>query len=197
MYVRLGKRILDAAAAELGLVLLLPVMLGVSIFLLIRQGRPFFYSQSRVGRGGRCFSVVKFRTMTAGCADRSTITVSGDARITPAGRILRRWKLDEIPQLWNVLKGEMSLVGPRPAVSGYYDRLQGTDRRVLFLRPGITGPASLKYADEERILARQSDPVRYNDETIFPDKVRLNLRYRDECSLRLDLRYLRITLFGR
>jgi lipopolysaccharide/colanic/teichoic acid biosynthesis glycosyltransferase len=196
MYLRFGKRIGDAVAAEMGLILLLPVLLGVAIFLLIHHGRPLFYSQGRIGRDGRCFSIVKFRTMQAGCDDRSTVTVSGDARITPAGGVLRRWKLDEIPQLWNVLKGEMSLVGPRPDVSGYYDRLQGPDRRVLFLRPGITGPASLKYVDEEAILARQVDPLRYNDEIIFPDKVRINLDYLDECSFRLDLRYLRMTLLG-
>ena len=116
MYARYGKRLLDAVAAELGLILLLPIILGVSLFLLINPGRPLFYFQSRVGRGGKCFSIVKFRTMKDGCDDRLTITVLGDERVTPAGRIFRSWKLDEIPQLWNVLKGEMSLVGPRPLV---------------------------------------------------------------------------------
>lgn len=107
----------------------------------------------------------------------STVSVAGESRITPLGHVLRRYKLDELPELWNVLLGDMSFVGPRPDVPGYADQLEGGDRDVLKLRPGITGPASLKYANEEELLATVEDPIKYNDEVIFPDKVRINLEY--------------------
>jgi lipopolysaccharide/colanic/teichoic acid biosynthesis glycosyltransferase len=126
----------------------------------------------------------------------STVTVAGDARMTLEGAWLRRWKLDELPQLWNVLVGEMSFVGPRPDVPGYADQLQGEARRVLELRPGITGPATLAYRNEEELLARAEDPVRYNDEVIYPDKVRINLRYIGRCSLLVDMSLIWRTLFG-
>jgi lipopolysaccharide/colanic/teichoic acid biosynthesis glycosyltransferase len=107
----------------------------------------------------------------------SSISVAGESRITPLGAILRKYKLDELPELWNVLIGDMSFVGPRPDVPGYADKLEGEDRLILKLRPGITGPASLKYANEEDILAQVKDPIKYNDEVIFPDKVKINLDY--------------------
>lgn len=130
--------------------------------------------------------------------DRQTmVTVQGDPRITPVGEFLRRWKLDEIPQLWNVLLGEMSFVGPRPDVQGYADKLKGDDRKILELRPGITGPATLKYRNEEEILAQQKDPDRYNDEVIFPDKVNINKQYLKEISFVKDIKYIIQTIIGR
>ena len=155
---------------------------------------PALFRQKRVGQGGKIFIVRKFRTMTVDHRESSTVTVRGDPRITGFGKLMRRFKLDEFPQLWNVLRGEMSLVGPRPDVPGYYDRLRGEDRRVLGLKPGITGPSTVKYADEEKILARQTDPVTFNDSVIFPDKVRINLEYLDLCGFWTDIYWLRKTL---
>ena len=134
--------------------------------------------------------------MTAGHGGNS-ITVAGENRITPVGRFLRKYKLDELPELWNVLIGEMSLVGPRPDVPGYADNLMGDDRRILNFRPGITGAATLKYAKEEELLALQPDPVTYNDEVIFPDKVRINLNYIDKWSFGLDIRIIFVTVFAK
>jgi lipopolysaccharide/colanic/teichoic acid biosynthesis glycosyltransferase len=127
----------------------------------------------------------------------TTITTAVDQRITPLGRLLRRWKLDEMPQLWNVLKGEMSFVGPRPDVPGYYERLTGPDRVLLRLRPGVTGPASLAFRDEEDLLAGQSDPKSYNDNVLFPAKTAMNVEYYNSCSLLGDLRILIRTAIGR
>ena len=123
-----------------------------------------------------------------------SVTTAGDSRITPIGILLRKYKLDEIPQLWNVLIGNMSFVGPRPDVPGYADRLQGDDRRILALYPGITGPATLKFRDEENLLAVISDPQRYNDEVIFPEKVRLNIEYVDHWSFWKDMGYIIMTI---
>lgn len=136
----------------------------------------------------------KFRSMTVNHSG-SSVSVAGESRITPLGAKLRKYKLDELPELWNVLKGDMSLVGPRPDVPGYADRLQGEDRLVLKLRPGITGPASLKYANEEEILAQVADPRRYNDEVIFPDKVRINLDYYYNRTFCGDIRLIFQTIF--
>lgn len=127
----------------------------------------------------------------------TTITVSNDPRITKTGKWLRRFKLDELPQLWNVFLGDMSLVGPRPDVSGYWDKLQGEAAGLLALRPGITGPATLAFRHEETLLAQATDPKQYNDEVIFPEKVRLNLEYARTMSLRKDLHYIFQTLVGR
>ncbi len=127
----------------------------------------------------------------------SSISVAGERRITPLGAKLRKYKLDELPELWNVLKGEMSFVGPRPDVPGYADRLQGQDRDILKLKPGITGPASIKYKNEEELLSKQEDPVKYNDEVIFPDKVRINLDYLYNWSFRKDIVYIYQTIFDK
>ena len=132
--------------------------------------------------------------MTSNHGNPSTITVRGDHRVFPFGRLLRRYKLDELPQLCNVLLGEMSFVGYRPDVPGYYDNLQGTERRILLLRPGITGPSTIKYSNEEILLARQEDPLRFNDEVIFPDKIRMNLEYMEQCSFMYDLYWIWKTL---
>lgn len=190
MYLRCGKRVFDFTVALVALPVLLPGGLVLAAAVWAGSGRPVFFRQERVGRGGRVFRIVKFRTMVVRPAGDSSVTVAGDARMTPVGRFLRRWKLDELPQLWNVLVGDMSLVGPRPDVPGYADGLQGEARRVLELRPGITGPATLAYRNEEEILAQVDDPVRHNDEVIWPDKVRLNLEYLATASLAGDLRYI-------
>lgn len=157
---------------------------------------PIFFTQKRVGQHGKLFTVIKFRTMSVNHGG-STISIKGENRITPLGATLRKYKLDELPELWNVLKGEMSFVGPRPDVPGYADKLTGEDRKILELRPGITGPASMKYANEEEILAQQPDPVKYNDEVIYPDKVRINLEYIKRQSFWLDIRIIIYTVTGK
>jgi len=183
---RLIKRGFDVAGSILGLLLLWPVIL-VSWFLARRDtDSSGFFVQERVGRDGRHFRLIKLRTMRA--VDGTTVTTRNDARITPLGATFRRWKLDELPQLWNVLKGDMSFVGPRPDVPGFMDRLEGEDRVLLQLRPGITGPATLKYRDEEEILARVADPEAYNANVIWPDKVRINRSYMDSWSFWRDIR---------
>lgn len=189
------KYIFDRIMAMLGLLLLWPVLIVVAVLIKWRMpDGPVFFTQDRVGRHGRLFSMIKFRTMTVSHSG-STVSVAGESRITHLGAILRRYKLDELPELWNVLKGDMSLVGPRPDVPGYADCLQGEERRILELRPGITGPASLKYRFEENILAKVDNPQEYNDTVIYPDKVRLNLYYLDHYSFLKDLQMIRCTLF--
>jgi lipopolysaccharide/colanic/teichoic acid biosynthesis glycosyltransferase len=190
MYMRTWKRALDVALALTGLLVLAVPMGVITVFIKLTSAGPVLFRQERVGRHGRPFVLRKFRTMTVDHADPSTVTVRGDPRITAFGRFLRRFKMDEFPQLWNVLRGDISFVGPRPDVPGYYDRLQGADRRVLSLRPGITGPATIKYANEEGLLAEQEDPVRFNDEMLFPDKVRINLDYLDHCTLGADISWI-------
>lgn len=171
------KWIFDSLMALIGLLILWPILLVVAFLIRIKMpGGPVIFTQCRVGRDGLLFTMYKFRSMTVSHSG-SSVSIAGESRITPLGAKLRKYKLDELPELWNVLKGDMSFVGPRPDVPGYADRLQGEDRLILKLRPGITGPASLKYANEEEILAQVSNPVKYNDEVIFPDKVRINLDY--------------------
>ncbi len=189
------KWIFDRVMAAAGLLALCPVLAVVAVLIRVRMpGGPVIFRQRRVGRGGRLFTMYKFRSMTVGHGG-SSVSVAGESRITPLGHVLRRYKLDELPELWNVLIGDMSLVGPRPDVPGYADKLTGEDRDVLRLRPGITGPASLKYANEEEILALVDDPQRYNDEVIFPDKVRINLQYYRSHSLAGDIRLIFATIF--
>lgn len=190
------KWIFDRLAALLGLAMLWWLLALVAVAIRVRMPGPVLFRQKRVGRGGRLFTMVKFRTMTVNHGG-SSVSVAGEIRITPLGAWLRRWKLDELPELWNVLRGDMSLVGPRPDVPGYADMLEGSDRDMLRLRPGITGPASLKYRNEEEMLAEVADPQRYNDEVIFPDKVRLNLIYLHDHTLMGDLRLIAATLTGR
>lgn len=191
------KSLFDRLFALLGLVIFSPVLLVVALLIRVKMpDGPVLFRQVRIGRNGKPFSLVKFRTMT-GDQTGETVTVAGDPRITPLGAKLRRYKLDEFPELWNVLIGDMSFVGPRPDVPGYADALTGDDREILQLRPGITGPATLKYRNEEELLATVDDPVRYNDEVIFPDKVRLNRLYLHHRTLWMDLRLLWATVFGR
>jgi lipopolysaccharide/colanic/teichoic acid biosynthesis glycosyltransferase len=189
------KRTFDFVASFIGLLLLFPLLLLLSVLIKLDSKGPVLFRQERVGRYGKLFTLVKFRSMTVKQESDSTVSVRGDVRITKTGAFLRRFKLDELPELWNVLKGEMSLVGPRPDVPGFADHLEGEDRQVLNLRPGITGPASLKYANEEEILAKVDDPEHYNREVIFPDKVRINLDYYQGQNIWLDLKIIFATIF--
>lgn len=183
--------------ALFGLLVLWPVLLVVAILIRIKMpGGSVIFKQRRVGRNGKLFTMYKFRSMTVGHGG-SSVSVAGESRITPLGAKLRHYKLDELPELWNVLIGDMSFVGPRPDVPGYADQLKGKDREVLKLRPGITGPASLKYRDEEDLLANQADPQKYNDEVIFPDKVRINLYYLHHYSFIKDIQMIFCTVLGR
>lgn len=191
------KFIFDRVMALVGLLVLWPVLLVVAVLIRVMMpGGPVIFKQKRVGRNGKLFTMYKFRSMTVGHGG-SSVSVAGESRITPLGAKLRHYKLDELPELWNVLIGDMSFVGPRPDVPGYADMLQGSAREVLKLRPGITGPASLKYRDEEDILAEQPDPQRYNDEVIFPDKVRINLYYLHHYSFIKDIEMIFCTVLGR
>ena len=191
------KRWFDVVMSLWGLIVFAPLFFVVSLLVKFTSKGPVFYIAPRVGQFGKMFNLYKFRTMNVG-ADKEkegSITVDGDRRITPIGRILRKTKIDELPSLLNVLKGDMSFVGPRPDVKGYADALTGSDRRILDLKPGITGPATLKYANEEDILSTVDDPVLYNNEVIFPDKVRINLLYLNSISLFTDLNLIFRTIF--
>lgn len=224
------KWFFDRFVSLLGLLFLWPVLLIVAILVKVKMpGGPAFFVQKRVGKGGKLFDCHKFRTMIPvrnnegsegkkGDKNWSTVSVAGDSRITPLGAKLRHWKLDELPGLWDVLRGKMSFVGPRPDVPGYADKLEGDDRRVLELRPGITGPATLKYRLEDEMLAdvrrkmeegrclpqeqidRMSDQelaVWYNDNVIYPDKVRINLYYLDHYSFWKDIQMILCTVLGK
>ncbi|MGP1578942.1 sugar transferase [Porphyromonas endodontalis] len=188
------KWIFDRVIALIGLIVLLPVFLVVGILIKIKMpDGPILFRQKRVGKGGRIFTMVKFRSMVVSHSG-SSVSVAGESRIPPLGAKLRKYKLDELPELWNVLIGDMSFVGPRPDVPGFADKLVGEEREILQLRPGITGPASLKYRNEEEILASVDDPIRYNAEVIYPDKVRINLDYLRHWSFARDLKYIVQTL---
>lgn len=191
------KSLFDRGASFFGLILLFPVLLVVALLIRIKMpGGPVIFKQERVGRYGRLFIMYKFRSMTVAHSG-SSVSVKGESRITPLGAKLRKYKLDELPELWNVLIGDMSFVGPRPDVPGYADNLKGDDRRMLLLKPGITGPASLKYRNEEELLAEQEDPQKYNDEVLFPDKVRINMEYLDNWSFWHDIKIIIYTVLGK
>lgn len=191
------KFLFDRVVSFCGLLFLWPILAVVAVLIRIKMpGGPIIFKQQRVGRNGKLFTMYKFRSMTVAHSG-SSISVAGESRITPLGAVLRKYKLDELPELWNVLIGDMSFVGPRPDVPGYADLLKGRDRDILKLRPGITGPASLKYRNEEQILAQVEDPVKYNDEVIFPDKVRINLYYLENQSLWMDIKLIVCTILGR
>ena len=190
----IAKYLFDRIMAFVGLVVLSPILFVVWILIRIKMpDGPAVFTQKRVGKGGRLFTMYKFRSMSAHHSG-STVSVAGESRITPLGAKLRRYKLDELPELWN---GDMSFVGPRPDVPGYADKLEGDDRRVLQLRPGITGPASLKYRDEEVLLAAQANPQEFNDKVIYPDKVRINLYYLDHYSFVADIKMIIATVLGK
>ena len=191
------KSLFDRGASFFGLILLFPVLLVVALLIRIKMpGGPVIFKQERVGRYGRLFIMYKFRSMTVAHSG-SSVSVKGESRITPLGAKLRKYKLDELPELWNVLIGDMSFVGPRPDVPGYADNLKGDDRRMLLLKPGITGPASLKYRNEEELLAEQEDPQKYNDEVLSPDKVRINIEYLDNWSFWHDIKIIIYTVLGK
>ena len=225
------KYLFDRIVSFIGLLFLWPVLLVVAILIKVKMpGGPAFFVQKRVGKGGKLFNCHKFRTMTMTVKHNgSTVSVAGDSRITPLGAKLRHWKLDELPGLWDVLIGNMSFVGPRPDVPGYADKLQGDDRDVLKLRPGITGPATLKYRLEDEMIAdwvskvkregslcEKSDKnsiqnlpnninemsdqelaVWYNDNVIYPDKVRLNCYYYRHYSFIKDIQMIVCTVLGK
>ena len=191
------KSIFDRTASFFGLVFLFPVLIVVGILIRIKMpGGPIIFKQRRVGQHGQLFTMYKFRSMTVGHSG-SSVSVKGESRITPLGAKLRKYKLDELPELWNVLIGVMSLVGPRPDVPGYADKLEGENRRMLLLKPGITGPASLKYRNEEEILAEQENPQKYNDAVLFPDKVQINIEYLDNWSFWNDIKIIIYTVLGK
>lgn len=224
------KWIFDRVVSFVGLLFLWPVLLVVAILIKVKMpGGPAFFVQKRVGKDGKLFDCHKFRTMIPvrneegakgkkGDKEWSTISVAGDSRITPFGATLRHYKLDELPGLWDVLRGKMSFVGPRPDVPGYADKLVGEDRDVLKLRPGITGPATLKYRLEDEMLADvrrlmsdgrclpqeqidsmsdQELAVWYNDNVIYPDKVRLNCYYYRHYSFIKDIQMIFCTVLGK
>ena len=181
----------------MGLLVLWPLLFVCAILIRIKMpGGPIIFKQQRVGQYGKLFTMYKFRSMLVHHSG-SSVSVAGESRITPLGAKLRKYKLDELPELWNVLIGDMSFVGPRPDVPGYADALAGEDREVLKLKPGITGPASLKYRDEEELLAKQDDPIRYNNEVIFPDKVRINRYYLHHYSFVKDIQLIVCTVLGK
>ena len=205
------KYLFDRTASFLGLLFLWPVLAIVAILVKIKMpGGPAFFVQQRVGKGGKLFKCHKFRTMTMKHSG-SSVSVAGDSRITPFGAKLRHYKLDELPELWDVLIGNMSFVGPRPDVSGYADKLEGDDRNVLKLRPGITGPGTLKYRHEDEMIAEyvaqkqkegdtrdpQDIAVEYNDTVIYPDKVRLNCNYYRHYSFIIDIKMIFCTVLGK
>lgn len=190
-YVRTGKRWLDVALAAPALILLSPIFVIVAALLKITSREPILFRQERAGKDGRSFSLVKFRTMTSERQKQpSPITVAGDPRITRVGTILRRYKIDELPQLWNVLKGDMSLVGPRPEVECYVKWYTPQQRKVLAMPPGITDPASIAYRHEEETLRRDPNPEQYYRSTILPHKLSLSLEYVEAPCLRRDLSIL-------
>lgn len=205
------KWIFDRVVSLVGLLMLWPVLLIVAIMVKVKMpGGPAFFVQKRVGKGGKLFDCHKFRTMTVK-HNGSTVSVAGDSRITPLGAKLRHYKLDELPGLWDVLIGNMSFVGPRPDVPGYADKLTGDDRDVLKLRPGITGPATLKYRLEDEMISEyvaqkqaqgdtrpmQEIAVEYNDTVIYPDKVRLNCYYYRHYSFIKDIQMIVCTVLGK
>ena len=205
------KYLFDRLVAAIGLLFLWPVLLVVAILIKIKMpGGPVFFVQYRVGKDGKLFKCHKFRTMTVK-HNGSTVSVAGDSRITPLGAKLRHYKLDELPGLWDVLRGKMSFVGPRPDVPGYADKLAGDDKDVLKLRPGITGPATLKYRLEDEMISeyvarkqKEGDTrlmheiaVEYNDNVIYPDKVRLNCYYYRHYSFIKDIQMIFCTVLGK
>lgn len=192
------KFVFDRFFAFLGLIMLSPVILVIYILHKIKMpnGR-FLYRQVRIGKDAKPFRIFKIRTMMENSEEEGTVTTIDDERILPFGKWLRESKVDTFLELINILIGDMSFVGPRPDVPGYADALEGDDRVILKMRPGLTGPASIKYRHEDRILAQQSDPKKYNDEVIWPDKVKINKEYYQNWSIWKDISILWQTVFGK
>ena len=189
------KRTFDVVFSFFGLVVFSLLILMAWLLASIDARSNGFFFQKRVGLNGKIFKVVKIKTMSQVAGIETTVTHRGDPRITSMGAFFRRTKIDELPQLWNVFLGDMSFVGPRPDVPGFADTLVGNQRAILSIRPGITGPATLKYRNEEEILSEQVNPDTYNRDVIWPDKVRVNLEYIRNWSLRRDIRYILETVF--
>ncbi len=183
----------DASVSAAGLIVLSPFLLLAGMAIVLEDGWPVFFRQQRVGRGGRLFQLFKFRSMRT-CLPGRSITAGDDPRLTGVGRILRKYKVDEMPQLWNVVKGEMSLVGPRPEIPPFVNIDDPVWRAVLQFRPGITDLASLVYRNEEEILGSSSDPESYYRETVLPAKLALNLRYAQARSFRRDMKLILLTV---
>ncbi len=186
----------DILLALIGLSLIWWIILLAWIIASIETKSNGFFFQKRVGRYGKLFNVIKIKTMKKVEGVDTTITASTDIRITKSGKFFRDTKIDELPQFINILLGDMSFVGPRPDVEGYADKLEGDDRIILSIRPGITGPASIKYKNEEEILAKQDNPQEYNDRVIWVDKVRINREYIEGWSFMKDLYYIIKTIRG-
>lgn len=193
---RILKRLFDLVVSFIGLTALCWLICIVIVVASIDTRQWGIFTQKRVGQYGKLFKIFKVRSMRNVPGITTTITASGDPRISSFGAIIRRFKLDELPQLWNVFIGKMSFVGPRPDVPGYLDMVEGDDRVVLELKPGITGPASLRFRNEEELLAAQSDPKKYNDEVIWPEKVKINKQYIEEYSFWKDIGFIIQTIFG-
>lgn len=191
---RFLKRSFDVFFSFIALVLLWWLILLVYLIATFDTRKNGLFVQERVGRNGKLFNILKIRTMRDDTSINTTVTQSSDSRITKVGSIIRKTKMDELPQLFNVLIGNMSFVGPRPDVPGFADQLIGKGRKILTIRPGITGPATLAYRNEEEILDRHDDPETYNKEVIFPEKVRINIKYIEEYSFRKDLKYILATI---
>lgn len=190
------KRTFDILASLFGLLLLSPIIVCAWFIATLEIKENGLFFQNRIGRNGSTFRVLKIKTMRSIKGKTSTITSTGDPRITVTGSFFRRTKIDELPQLLNVLLGDMSFVGPRPDVPGYADMLQGDDRKLLLLRPGITGPAQIYFKNEEALLAEQVDAIAYNDNVIWPKKVEINNEYVENYSFVKDLKYIFSTVFG-
>lgn len=194
-YQMVGKRFFDFSLSLFGVLMLWWLILFSWVLASIDTRSNGFFIQKRIGRNGIPFGVIKIKTMRPLVGVATTVTKRGDPRITNLGAFFRRTKIDELPQLLNILVGDMSFVGPRPDVPGFADQLKGVEMAILKIRPGITGPATLKYRNEEEILANQPDPELYNRTVIWPDKVKINLDYIKNWSFKKDLEYIYRTVF--
>jgi lipopolysaccharide/colanic/teichoic acid biosynthesis glycosyltransferase len=190
------KRLFDIVFSIIGLVLVWWIIVIAWIVASLETRSNGFFFQKRVGKDKKLFNVIKIKTMKKIDGIDTTITSSNDARITKSGKFFRKTKIDELPQFFNILIGDMSFVGPRPDVEGYADKLEGEDAIVVSIRPGITGPATIKYKNEEELLAKQKDPIHYNDNVIWPDKVEINKEYIKNWSLKKDIFYMIKTVTG-
>ena len=195
-YQKFIKRLFDISMSLIGLLSIGWFIVVVFLVASIDTKNNGFFLQKRVGKNNIFFKILKIRTMKSKEDLKTTVSILGDSRITVSGAFFRKWKIDELPQLVNILLGQMSFVGPRPDVPGYADRLKGEDRIVLSIRPGITGPAQLAFKNEAETLANQDDAVKYNDEVIWPAKVRINRKYIEDYSLFKDFYYIWKTIMG-
>ncbi len=189
------KRLFDLFFSVFGLFLLILPILIFIVIATISTRKFGLYTQKRVGQYGKIFTMLKIRTMV-GEEEGDFITIKNDPRITVFGQFLRQYKLDELPQLVNVLVGQMSFVGPRPDVKGYADKLEGNDQIILTVKPGITGPATLKFREEESLLGRQTNPKKYNDEVIWKEKIEINKKYIENWTFIGDIKYILKTIFS-